>query len=120
MTDTATDSAIRSVSTDLPLERVEAEITQLSGHVAAATARLLRWISIYDRREGWKSWGCVSAAHWLSWKCGDGLHAAREKVRTARALDDLPELAGAFARGELSFTKVRALTRVATPNDERE
>ncbi len=112
------DTAIRPTSADLPLERIEAEITALSGHVAAATARLLSWISVYDRREGWKSWGCVSAAHWLSWKCGDGLHAAREKVRTARALDDLPVLAASFARGELSFTKVRAITRVATPADE--
>jgi len=115
-----TDTAIRPATADLPLERVEAEITELSGHLAAATARLLSWISIYDRREGWKSWGCVSAAHWLSWKCGDGLHAAREKVRTARALDDLPVLAASFARGELSFTKVRAITRVATPADEGE
>lgn len=105
---------------DLPLERLESEITELSGHLASATARLLGWISEYDRREGWKEWGCVSAAHWLSWKCGDDLHAAREKVRAARALDDLPQLASVFAAGELSFTKVRALTRVATAGDELE
>jgi hypothetical protein len=104
----------------VPLERLEAQITEWSGHLAAATARLLAWISAYDRREGWKSWGCVSAAQWLSWKCGDGLHAAREKVRVARALDDLPVLAASFARGELSFTKVRAVTRVAVPADEAE
>ena len=115
-----TATELHPAPTDLPLERIEAEITELSGHLAAATARLLAWISVYDRREGWKSWGCVSAAQWLSWKCGDGLHAAREKVRVARALDDLPQLAGSFARGELSFTKVRAITRVATPDDEAE
>ena len=115
-----TDTEPATIADELPLERLEAEITELSGHVAAATARLLGWISIYDRREGWKSWGCVSAAHWLSWKCGDGLHAAREKVRTARALDGLPVTAASFARGELSFTKVRAITRVATSDDEAE
>ena len=104
----------------VPLERLETQITEWSGHIAAATATLLGWIADYDRREGWRSWGCKSAAHWLSWKCGDGLHAAREKVRTARALDDLPVLAASFARGELSFTKVRAITRVATPADEGE
>jgi len=102
----------------LPLERLEAEITELSGHLAAATARLLGWISAYDQREGWRSWGCVSAAQWLSWKCGDGLHAAREKVRVARALDELPLIRASFAAGELSFTKVRAVTRVAMPADE--
>lgn len=115
-----TETTLRPLPTHLPLERIEAEITELSGHLAAATARLLSWIAVYDQREGWKSWGCVSAAHWLSWKCGDGLHAAREKVRTARALDELPVLAASFARGELSFTKVRAITRVATPADEAE
>jgi hypothetical protein len=115
MTVTAT---IEFAIVDLPLERLESEITELSGHLAAATARLLAWISEYDRREGWKEWGCVSAARWLSWKCGDGLHAAREKVRAARALDGLPQLASVFTTGELSFTKVRALTRVATAGDE--
>lgn len=105
---------------DMPLERLEAQITELSGHIAAANARLLEWIAEYDRREGWLTWGCASAAHWLSWKCGDGLHAAREKVRTARALEVLPGLTASFAAGELSFTKVRAITRVAAPGDEDE
>lgn len=105
---------------DMPLERLEAQITELSGHIAAANARLLQWIAEYDRREGWLTWGCASAAHWLSWKCGDGLHAAREKVRTARALEVLPALTASFAAGELSFTKVRAITRVAVPCDEHE
>ncbi|MDW3219112.1 MAG: DUF222 domain-containing protein [Acidimicrobiales bacterium] len=105
---------------DMPLERLEAEIAELSGHIAAASARLLMWIAEYDRREGWRTWGCASAAQWLAWKCGDGLHAAREKVRTARALESLPVLAASFAAGELSFTKVRAVTRVAVPADEHE
>ncbi|MEZ5282643.1 MAG: DUF222 domain-containing protein [Acidimicrobiales bacterium] len=104
----------------IPLERLEDNITQLSGHIAAASAQLLRWISDYDRREGWRSWGCKSAAHWLSWKCGDDLHTAREKVRTARALDDLPAISAAFAAGELSYSKVRAITRVALPEDDAE
>jgi len=42
---------------------------------------------------------------------------AREKVRTARALADLPRVDEAFSKGEISYTKVRALTRVATPDN---
>jgi hypothetical protein len=110
----------QSTVDSLPLERLEANITEWSGHIAAATAQLLEWIAAYDRREGWKSWGCKSAAHWLSWKCGDTLHTAREKVRVARALSDLPLIAIAFAHGQLSYSKVRAITRVAEPADDGE
>lgn len=104
----------------VPLERLETQITEWSGHIAAATATLLGWIADYDRREGWRSWGCKSAAHWLSWKCGDTLHTAREKVRVARALEVLPEIRSSFEAGELSYSKVRAVTRVAVPTDDAE
>jgi len=104
----------------VPLERLEAEIIGWSGDLAAATARLLELVAVFDRREGWKAWGCRSAAHWLSWKCGESLHTAREKVRVARALDDLPSIAGAFRAGELSYSKVRAITRVACRADDAE
>lgn len=102
----------------VPLERLEAQITEWSGHIAAATAQLLGWIAAYDRREGWRSWGCKSAAHWLSWKCGDTLHTAREKVRVARALEQLPLIDESFRAGALSYSKVRAITRVAVPADD--
>src|SRR5437879_1145310 len=72
-------------------------------------------IAEFDRREGWASWEVTSCAHWLAWKCGVGLHAAREHVRVARALESLPTIAGAFAARVLSYSKVRALTRMATP-----
>ena len=85
---------------EIPLERLEAQITEWSGHIAAGTSQLLGWIAAYDRREGWRSWGCKSAAQWLSWKCGDTLHTAREKVRVARALEDLPRIEAAFRVGE--------------------
>ncbi len=104
----------------VPLERLEAEIIGWSGDLAAATARLLELVAEYDRREGWKAWGCRSSAHWLSWKCGESLHTAREKVRVARALDDLPLIAESFRAGELSYSKVRAITRVACGADDGE
>ncbi len=104
----------------LPLERLEAELIGWAGHLAAATALWLRWLAVYDRREGWSEWGCRSTAHWLSWKCAMSLGTARTHVRVARALEELPVVADAFAAGELSFSKVRALTRLPQPFDEAE
>ena len=99
------------------LDRLGDEIAELSAHLEAASARLLDLIREFDARGGWCN-GFRSCAHWLSWRIGLDLGAAREKVRVARALATLPLLAQAFARGELSYAKVRALTRVATPETE--
>jgi hypothetical protein len=99
------------------LERLGDEIAELSAHLEAATARLLDLIREFDAREGWNT-GFSSCAAWLSWRVGLDLGAARERVRVARALVTLPRLAEALARGELSYAKVRALTRVATPETE--
>jgi 5-methylcytosine-specific restriction endonuclease McrA len=99
------------------LDRLGDEIAELSAHVEAATARLLALIREFDARGGWNT-GFRSCAAWLSWRVGLNLGAAREKVRVARALGTLPLLAQALARGELSYAKVRALTRVATPETE--
>jgi hypothetical protein len=104
----------------MPLERLEAEITELAGHLAAAECRWLLLIAEYDRRGGHEHWGCQTCAHWLSWHCGLAPRAARERVRVARALEELPLITSAFAAGRLSYSKVRALTRVATPDNEAE
>src|SRR5438876_9933897 len=99
------------------LERLGDEIAVLSAHLDAATAHLLDLIREFDARGGWNT-GFSSCAAWLSWRVGLDLGAARERVRVARALSTLPRLAQALARGELSYAKVRALTRVATPETE--
>src|SRR6185437_11795504 len=99
------------------LDQLGDEIAELSAHLDAATARLLALIRDFDARGGWNT-GFRSCAHWLSWRVGLDLGAARERVRVARALGALPHLAEALARGELSYAKVRALTRVATPETE--
>ena len=99
------------------LERLGDEIAELAAHLDAATARLLDLIREFDERAGWNT-GFRSCAEWLSWRVGMNLGAARERVRVARALPSLPRLAAALARGELSYAKVRALTRVATPETE--
>jgi hypothetical protein len=108
------------VATAEPLAEVDRlgdEIAELAAHLDAATARLLELIRELDARGGWNH-GFRSCAHWLSYRAGIELGAAREHVRVARALGSLPRLADALGRGELSYSKVRALTRVATPETE--
>ena len=99
------------------LDRLGDEIAELSAHLEAATARLLDLIREFDARGGWNN-GFRSCAAWLSWRVGYAPGAAREHVRVARALGALPLLSQALARGELSYAKVRELTRVATPETE--
>jgi len=99
------------------MDRLGDEIAELSANLDAATARLLALIREFDARGGWNT-GFRSCAAWLAWRIGLASGAAREHVRVARALGTLPALAEALARGELSYAKVRALTRVATPETE--
>src|SRR5438093_5127127 len=99
------------------LDQLGDRIAELSAHLDAATAQLLDMIREFDERGGWNN-GFRSCAAWLSWRVGLNPGAAREHVRVARKLGMLPRLAQALARGELSFSKVRALTRVATPETE--
>jgi 5-methylcytosine-specific restriction endonuclease McrA len=99
------------------LDRLGDQIAELSAHLEAATARLLALIREFDARAGWNT-GFRSCAHWLTWRVGLAPGSAREHVRVARALGTLPALAEALARGEISYAKVRALTRVATPETE--
>ncbi len=102
----------------LPTPRLVDEITTLAGQLNAANARFLALVAELDRRRGWAEWGVKSCAHWLNWKCGIGFGAAREKVRVARALEKLPQLASAMAEGRVSYFKAREITRVAEPATE--
>jgi hypothetical protein len=95
---------------------LEEKIARLACHIHAANYRLLAMLRIFEDLGGWNGW--PSPAHWLQWRCGYSLGAAREKFRVARALPGLPIIRGAFKRGELSFAQVRAMTRVATPGNE--
>jgi hypothetical protein len=99
-------------------EHLEARITELWGHLNAATYRFLALIAEFDRTKCYERHGLVNTAQWLNWQCGIGTVAAREKVRVARALEGLPAISAVFARGEVSYSKVRAMTRVATAANE--
>lgn len=100
-------------------ERLGDEIAELAAHIHAATYRLLTLLAEFDVREGWGGGsGFRSCAHWLSWRTGIALGVAREKVRVARALPDLPRISAEMRSGALSYSKARALTRVATRGNE--
>jgi hypothetical protein len=107
------DGGTTALSPTISLEALEAEITQLAGQLNAANYRWLTLIAEFDRRNGWADGKLPSCAHWLNFKCGLNLGAAREKVRVAHALVGLPKIAASMSRGELSYSKARALTRVA-------
>jgi hypothetical protein len=108
----------RDVASGLSTGELAAAITELAGHLNAANRRWLALIAEFDRRKGWSDSATQSCAHWLNWQCGLDLGAAREKLRVAHALEQLPLMAAAMARGELSYSKARALTRVATAATE--
>jgi 5-methylcytosine-specific restriction endonuclease McrA len=113
----APDSAVPP-PVPVPLERLEAQLCEVAGHLAAATCRFLVLLAEFDERRGWASWELGSCAAWLSWKCQMSSGTAREHVRVSRALRDLPVIRGEFAAGRLSYVKVRALTRIATAENE--
>jgi hypothetical protein len=100
------------------LEHLGEQITELAAHLDAGQYRFLTLLEAFDREQGWGGTGIMSCAHWLNWKCGLSIGVAREKVRVARALPDLPLISEAFREGRVSYSKVRAMTRVATPKNE--
>lgn len=103
---------------ELPLARLADEIAELAAHIAAATCQWLTMVAEFDRREGHLEWGMHSTWVWLAWRCGLTPRAAQEHLRVARALGELPRIRAAFGRGELTYSKVRALTRVACEDNE--
>ena len=108
------DGKFSKVPTSDPIQ----QITTLAGHLNAANARFPAPIAKLDRRKGWAEWGVKSCTHWLNWKCGIGLGAARERVRVAHALGKLPRIAAAMAEGRISHFMAREMTRVATEANE--
>ncbi|NQZ11762.1 MAG: DUF222 domain-containing protein, partial [Algicola sp.] len=99
-------------------EQLSSKITLLAAQINAATYLFLKLLGEFDRRAGWAGDGIRSCAHWLDWKCGIAGCAARERVRIAHCLDELPLINKAFEAGEVSYSKVREMTRVATNDNE--
>ena len=104
----------------LSVKQLQDEITTLAAHIYAGTCRWLELVGELDRRGSWTESGSGSCAEWLAWRCALMPRSAREHVRVARSLPQLPLIHAAFANGELSYAKVRALTRVAEAGSEEE
>ena len=102
------------------IDRLGDEIAVLSAQIQAATYELLVRLREFDKREGWGHHGAKSCAHWLAWRTSLAPGAAREWVRVARALEQLPVLSEAMRKGQVSYSKARALSRIATPETESE
>ena len=107
-----------SVPEAVDVDALGDQIAETAAHIDAATHTLLGQIRAFDGAEGWHRQGALSCAHWLNWRIGLNLGAAREKVRVAGALGSLPLIDDALRRGEVSYSKVRAMTRVATEQNE--
>ena len=103
----------------MPTERLEAQICAMGARRAGRRVRVALLIAEFDRREAYLSWECRSTSYWLNWHCGLSLGAGRERVRVARAIEDLPLVQAVFAAGRLTYSKVRAITRVASRRTER-
>ncbi|MFO7563035.1 MAG: DUF222 domain-containing protein [Enhygromyxa sp.] len=102
------------------LDALADEIATFAARIDVAEHALITRLRLFDAHEAWGRAGARSCAEWLSWRTGIGIKAAREKVRVARALGSLPKIDALFGRGELSYSKVRALTRAATPESEQD
>jgi len=100
------------------IDDLATEICSLAGRINAANHRWLVLIAEFDRRNGWSDGATQSCARWLNWKCGLAMGAAREKVRVARAIENLPKVSAAMATGSLSYSKVREISRVASAETE--
>ena len=103
---------------DRAVDDLDRVICRLVRQMNAESYRMLELVREFDDRFGWAKWSFKCCAEWLAWRCGISLSAAREKVRTAQALHALPAISAAFAAGRVSYSKVRALTRVAHATDE--
>ena len=106
-------------SVEVPLERLEAQICEGAAHLAAGVGRWLLLVGEFDERKGYERWECRSTAFWLNWHCGISVRTAREHVRVGRSMLEYPRIAEALCSGRLSYSKVRAITRVVTPETEK-
>ncbi len=104
---------------DLPLERLEAELCTCSANLAAAEYRWFALLAEFDRRLGWQQWECHSCVAWMSWQLGLDARTAREKLRVAHALTVSPLISQQMRLGRLSYSKVRAITRIVEPANEK-
>jgi len=109
-----------TILSEVPIGQVEEELVGLAGQLSAGLCRWLLLLGEFDRREGWAGWGINSCVHWLSIRLAISPSTARAQLAVAHALAGLPRVTEHFAAGELSYSQVRALCRVADAHNEAE
>ena len=114
----ASNPTLTPVPDLLPIDDLDQAIVNLASRINAETYELLVLIRQFDERAGWLKWGLGNCAEWLHYRCDFSMNAAREKVRVAHAMKTLPKIAVAFSSGKLSYSKVRAMTRVVSTHNE--
>ena len=97
-----------------PVERLEAEVIELSKRLAAWTYELLVLVGELDQRGSWATWGALSCAAWLADTCDIDVSTARSQVRVARAMRQYPQLDAVMASGDVSYSKARVLVPYLT------
>ena len=93
-------------------------VARMAAHINLADWRFVKLIAAMERTRGWQEGGYCNLGNWLDHRCGLGPCAARERIRIGRALARLPRIDAAFRDGAISYSKVRAITRVATPETD--
>lgn len=109
---------INNIISKRTIDQLEEDIVTFAGRMNQAEYEFLVLIREFDLRHGWRAYHFNNCSEWIDMKCGISYDTAREKVRVAHALMDLPETSSAFSNGKLSYSKARALTRLATPQNE--
>jgi len=113
-------NAANSLNTQvISIDELDTAIVSCAARINAATYEWLLLVRQFDERAGYLRWGLDNGAEWLAWRCDLSLITAKEKLRVAHALKNLAAIAASFSQGELSYTKVRELTRVATGDSEQ-
>jgi len=102
------------------IDDLHSSIVSLAARINAETYELLVLVREFDERAGWLKWGLHNCAEWLHYYCDFSMNASREKVRVAHALKVLPGISASFSSGDLSYSKVRAMTRAAGRYNEEE
>ncbi|MBP9088431.1 MAG: DUF222 domain-containing protein, partial [Kofleriaceae bacterium] len=108
----------RGVKVAINVDALGEQIAKMSAHIDAVMHRLLTAILEFDSAAGWHVQGALSCAHWLAWRVGWDLRTARERVRVARKLAELPRIDEQLRLGAMSYSQARAITRVATAEKE--
>ena len=104
---------------DYTIDQLEDTLISYASHANASEYQFLVALREFDLRQGWRIWRCTDCASWMNLRCKVTAGTAREKLRTAVALINLPLISAAFGAGDLSYSNVRAMTRVATLENEK-